>query len=50
MAGLFGSMKTPAEKRQQFRADLESGTITRLPGAFNPLTARLIQDLSLIHI
>ena len=45
MAGLFGSLKTPAEKRQQFRADLESGTITRLPGAFNPLTARLIQDI-----
>ena len=45
MAGLFGSLKTSAEKRQQFRADLESGTITRLPGAFNPLTARLIQDI-----
>ena len=45
MAGLFGSLKTAAEKRQQFRADLESGTITRLPGAFNPLTARLIQDI-----
>ena len=45
MAGLFGSIKTAAEKRQHFRADLESGTITRLPGAFNPLTARLIQDI-----
>ena len=45
MAGLFGSLKTSAEKRQQFRADLESGTITRLPGAFNPLTTRLIQDI-----
>ena len=45
MAGLFGSLKTAAEKRQHFRADLESSTITRLPGAFNPLTARLIQDI-----
>ena len=45
MAGLFGSIKTAAEKRQHFRADLESGTITRLPVAFNPLTARLIQDI-----
>ena len=36
---------TPAhEKRAAFRAALASGTIQRMPGAFNPLSARLIQD------
>lgn len=45
MAGLFGSIKTNAQKREEFRAALEGPGITKLPGAFNPLTARLIQDL-----
>lgn len=45
MAGLFGSTKTNAEKRKAFRNSLESDELTRLPGAFNPLTARLIQDI-----
>ena len=45
MAGLFGSTKTNAEKRAEFRASLEGPGLTRLPGAFNPLTARLIQDI-----
>ncbi len=45
MAGLFGSTLTNADKRAQFRAALEGEGITRLPGAFNPLTARLIQDI-----
>ncbi|KKO77342.1 methylisocitrate lyase [Corynebacterium striatum] len=45
MAGLFGSTKTNAQKREEFRAALEGPGITKLPGAFNPLTARLIQDL-----
>src|SRR5699024_11490353 len=45
MAGLFGSTKTNAEKRKAFRESLESEELTRLPGAFNPLTARLIQDI-----
>lgn len=36
---------TPAhEKRAAFRRALASGTIQRMPGAFNPLSARLIQD------
>jgi methylisocitrate lyase len=35
---------TPAEKRAAFRAALESGTLQRFPGAFNPLSAKLIQD------
>lgn len=45
MPGLFGSTLTAAEKRKQFRAALEGPGITTLPGAFNPLTARLIQDI-----
>ena len=35
---------TPAEKRIAFRAGLASGTLQRFPGAFNPLSAKLIQD------
>jgi methylisocitrate lyase len=35
---------TPAEKRAAFRAALTSGTLQRMPGAFNPLSAKLIQD------
>ncbi len=34
---------TPADKRANFRAALTSGTIQRFPGAFNPLSAKLIQ-------
>ena len=35
---------TPSAKRQAFRAGLASGTIQRFPGAFTPLSARLIED------
>ena len=35
---------TPADKRVAFRARLASGELVRMPGAFNPLSARLIQD------
>ncbi|MCU1508563.1 MAG: methylisocitrate lyase [Actinomycetota bacterium] len=35
---------TPADKRAAFRARLASGDTLQLPGAFNPLSARLIQD------
>lgn len=45
MAGLFGSTITAADKRANFRADIEADGLTTLPGAFNPLTARLIQDI-----
>jgi methylisocitrate lyase len=38
------STVTPAEKRASFRKALASGTLQRLPGAFNPLSAKLIQD------
>lgn len=45
MPGLFASTIYATEKRADFRRLLESSTITTLPGAFNPLTARLIQDI-----
>ncbi len=35
---------TPADKRRAFRASLASGELLRFPGAFNPLSAKLIQD------
>ncbi|SDL03793.1 methylisocitrate lyase [Cryobacterium psychrotolerans] len=37
------SAATAAEKRVNLRAVLSSGTIQRFPGAFNPLSAKLIQ-------
>lgn len=35
---------TPAEKRRIFREKLASGELLRFPGAFNPLSARLIEE------
>ncbi|MFT4157370.1 MAG: methylisocitrate lyase [Microbacterium sp.] len=35
---------TPAEKRRLFRERLASGELLRLPGAFNPVSARLIEQ------
>lgn len=37
------SHKTPAEKRADFRKNLASGKLQVVPGAFNPLSARLIE-------
>ncbi len=37
---------TPAEKRAALRARLATGELLRFPGAFNPLSAKLIQDKS----
>ncbi|ANP71690.1 methylisocitrate lyase [Cryobacterium arcticum] len=37
------SALTPAAKRAQLRADLAGGSLLRFPGAFNPLSAKLIQ-------
>ena len=34
---------SPGEKRAAFRAQLASGKLLRFPGAFNPLSARLIE-------
>jgi len=38
------STTTPAAKRADLRERLRSGELLQLPGAFNPLSARLIQD------
>ena len=38
------SQVPPAQKRAAFRAALQSGRLQRFPGAFNPLSARLIQE------
>lgn len=38
------SRVTPVAKRQALREALASGPIVRMPGAFNPLSARLIED------
>lgn len=35
---------TPAERRRAFREQLATGRLLRMPGALNPLTARLIQE------
>ncbi|PXX54797.1 methylisocitrate lyase [Nocardia tenerifensis] len=45
MSGLLAAATSAADKRAAFRAGLASGTIQRLPGAFNPLVARLIQEI-----
>ncbi|MGA0566508.1 methylisocitrate lyase [Rathayibacter sp. KR2-224] len=37
------SGKNPADKRADFRAALAAGGLLRFPGAFNPLSARLIE-------
>jgi methylisocitrate lyase len=38
------STTTPTEKRRLFRERLGSGELLRFPGAFNPLSARLIEQ------
>ncbi|MFF3065450.1 methylisocitrate lyase [Oerskovia sp. NPDC057915] len=38
------SHATPSDKRAALRARLAAGELLQLPGAFNPLSARLIQD------
>ena len=40
---LYSSV-TPADKRARFRERLRSGELLQLPGAFNPLSAKLIQE------
>ncbi len=40
---LYSSIPAP-EKRAAFRARLATGELLRFPGAFNPLSARLIQE------
>ncbi|PPJ14180.1 methylisocitrate lyase [Nocardia nova] len=45
MTGLLAAATSAADKRVAFRAGLASGSIQRFPGAFNPLVAKLIQDI-----
>jgi methylisocitrate lyase len=42
---MFHSAVTAAEKRRSFRAGLASGHLLRFPGAFNPLSAMLIEKM-----
>ncbi|MGC4994489.1 methylisocitrate lyase [Nocardia salmonicida] len=45
MTGLLAAATSAADKRIAFRAGLASDSIQRLPGAFNPLVAKLIQEI-----
>ncbi|MGW0172890.1 methylisocitrate lyase [Rhodococcus sp. NPDC003322] len=45
MTGLIAAATSAADKRVALRASLTSTGITRLPGAINPLTAKLIQEI-----
>ncbi|MBF6171926.1 methylisocitrate lyase [Nocardia blacklockiae] len=45
MSGLLAANTSAADKRAAFRAGLSSGRLQRLPGAFNPLVAKLIQEI-----
>ena len=41
---MLHAASTPADKRARLRAMLDAGQLVRMPGAFNPLSARLIED------
>ncbi|MFF5033841.1 methylisocitrate lyase [Nocardia salmonicida] len=45
VSGLLATHTTAAQKRATFRAGLASGRLQRLPGAVNPLVAKLIQEI-----
>ncbi|NMD57528.1 MULTISPECIES: methylisocitrate lyase [Tsukamurella] len=45
VGGLLAARASANDKRKAFRAALASERIARLPGAFNPLTAKLIQEI-----
>ncbi|AHH21030.1 methylisocitrate lyase [Nocardia nova] len=45
MTGLLAADTSAADKRIAFRAGLNSDRIQRIPGAFNPLVAKLIQEI-----
>lgn len=45
MTGLIAAATSAADKRAAFKAGLTSGAIQRFPGAFNPLVAKLIQEI-----
>ena len=37
--------KTPKQKREDFNTKLKSKKILRVPGAYNPLTAKVIEEI-----
>ena len=37
--------KTPAEKRANLQKKLKTGKLIRFPGAYNPLVAKLIEEI-----
>lgn len=41
---MWGSSISAAAKRATFRAGLASGSLLRMPGAFSPLVARIVQE------
>jgi methylisocitrate lyase len=45
MTGLIAAANSAADKRIALRAGLAADRILRLPGAFNPLVAKLIQEM-----
>lgn len=45
MSTLLASATDAATKRAAFRQGLSSGELLRLPGAFSPLVAKLIQEI-----
>ncbi|MFR9752449.1 methylisocitrate lyase [Nocardia sp. 004] len=45
MTGLLTATTSASDKRKAFRAGLASGKIQRIPGAFSPLVAKLIQEI-----
>ncbi|MEV0340720.1 methylisocitrate lyase [Nocardia sp. NPDC050713] len=45
MTGLLAAATSAADKRAAFKAGLTSGQVQRFPGAFNPLVAKLIQEI-----
>ncbi|PPK92918.1 methylisocitrate lyase [Kineococcus xinjiangensis] len=42
---MLGSTTSATDKRAAFRAGLASGRLLRMPGAFSPLVARLIEEI-----
>lgn len=45
MTGLLAANTSAPDKRAAFRDGLNSGRLQRFPGAFNPLVAKLIQEI-----
>ncbi|CPZ13502.1 Probable carboxyvinyl-carboxyphosphonate phosphorylmutase%3B possible methylisocitrate lyase (PrpB) [Mycobacteroides abscessus] len=45
MSTLLASATDAATKRAAFRQGLSSGELLRLPGAFSPLVAKLIEEI-----